>query len=127
MAPSELVTDYLAARVERDRAQERFSELEERLIKEMEADQRKTYRWQGGGRTHVLTYTQSSTTNVDEPGLRKALTAKVYDKYTVRKLDRHKMENAIDAGEVDPVVVSRFVTMTPRKAYLRYTDKEVTD
>lgn len=123
-APSELVADFLAARVERDQAEERFRELEERLIKEMEADQRKSYRWRVEGRTHTLTYTRSSTTSIDEPGLRRALTAKVFDKYTKRVLDRKRMENAIDAGEVDPVTVSRFVTQTPRKPYLKYTSKE---
>lgn len=119
-APDDLVADYLQARIERDQALERFGEAEERLMKQMEADQRKTFKWKAGGRNHSLTYVQKSSTYIDEPGLRKALTAKVFDKYTKRVLDRKAMEAAMDEGSVDPVTVSKYVTPKPQKAYLDY-------
>jgi hypothetical protein len=115
-----LVDDYLEAKAERDKAQARLDELGERLTKQMEADQRKSYRWDADGVRHSLTYVQARTTQIDERGLRRALTAKVFDRYTKKVLDRKAMENAIDAGEVDPVVVSRFVTMRPNKPHLTY-------
>jgi len=115
-----LVDDYLEAKAERDKAQARLDELGERLTKQMEADQRKSYRWNADGVRHTLTYVQAHTTQIDEQGLRKALTAKVFDRYTKRVLDRKSMENAIDAGDVDPVVVSRFVTLRPNKPHLTY-------
>lgn len=126
-APNELVADYLRARSERDAAQARVDELGERLIKQMEADQRKSFRWKADGLARAVTYVQKRTAVIDERGLRKALSAKVFDKYTVRKLDRKAMETAMDAGEVDPVTVSRFVTMKPGRAYLEYREKEETD
>jgi hypothetical protein len=119
-APDALVADYLQARIERDQALERFGEAEERLMKQMEADQRKTFRWKAGGRNHSLTYVQKSTTLIDEPGLRKALTAKVFDRYTIRKLDRKAMEEAMGDGTIDPVIVSKYVTPKPQKSYLDY-------
>lgn len=115
-----LVDDYLEARAARDQAQARLDELGDRLVKQMEADQRKSYRWDADGARHTLTYVQSHTTQIDEAGLRRALKARIFDRYTKRVLDRKAMENAIDAGEVDPVVVSRFVRLQPNKPHLTY-------
>ena len=122
-APDPLIAEYLEARVERDQAQARVDELGERLMKQMEADQRKSWRWKAGGRQHNLTYVQKSNMVIDEPGLRKALTAKVFDKYTKRVLDRKAMEEAMGDGRVDPVIVSKYVTPKPTKPYLDYRDK----
>lgn len=115
-----LLFDYMTARRERDDAQVRLDEAQERLMKQMEADQRKSYRWDNDGVRNTVTWVQSHVTRIDEKGLRKALRAKVFDKYTVRKLDRKAMETAMDAGEVDPVVVSRFVTLQPNIPHLSY-------
>ena len=93
-------------------------------MKQMEADQRKTYRWDEDGARHTLTYVQSHTTQIDEPGLRRALRAKTFDRYTKRVLDRRAMEKAMDAGDIDPVVVSRFVTLRPNKPHLKYTETD---
>ena len=125
--PNDLVAEYLRARTERDTAQAHLDEAQARLIKQMEADQRKSFKWTSDGRQRNLTYVVKRTTVVDEPGLRKALTAKIYDRYTKRILDRRAMERAMDAGDVDPVTVSRFVSMKPHNPYLDYREKEVTE
>jgi hypothetical protein len=121
-APNELITEYLSARAERDQAQARLDDLQDRLIKQMEADQRKSWRWDAEGVRHNLTYVQSHTTVINEAGLRRALTAKVYDRYTKRVLDRRAMEAAMAAGEVDKVTVSPFVELRPNKPYLTYKE-----
>lgn len=123
--PNELVADFLRARTLRDKAQADFDEAQARLMKQMEADQRKTFKWDAEGVHHNLTFVQQSMTVIDEPGLRKALTAKVFDKYTTRTLNRKAMERAMDEGKVDPITVSRFVTQRPKKPFLSYTEKEV--
>jgi hypothetical protein len=125
--PNELVGEFLQARAERDKAQERLDWAQSRLMKQMEADQRKTFKWSAEGMVHNLTYVSQRTTVIDEPGLRKALTAKIFDRYTKRVLDRKAMESAMDSGAVDPVTVSRFVTQVPKKPYLTYTEKEVAE
>ena len=122
-----LVDDYLEARAERDKAQARLDELGERLTKQMEADQRKSYRWDADGARHTLTYVRSHTTQIDERGLRKALRAKVFDRYTKRVLDRKKMEDAMGTGAVDPVTVSQFVSQKPQRPYLEYREREITE
>ena len=125
--PDPLVGEYLVARVERDKAQAKLDEIQSRLMKQMEADQRKSYRWQADGRAFGVTYVQAHTTVIDESGLRKALGAKAFDRYTVRKLDRKAMEKAMDEGKVDPITVSRYVTLKPNHPHLSLVEKEVTD
>jgi len=120
----DLVADYLVAKAQAQKANELLEELTQRLIKQMEADQRKTIIWRFGTEIRTLTHVQGHTTYIDEAGLRKALTAKVFDKYTVRKLDRKKMETAMDTGEVEAKVVAPYVTMRPNKPFLKYTVKE---
>lgn len=120
-----LVDDYLEAKAERDKAQARLDELSERLTKQMEADQRKSYRWDADGAKHTLTYVQSHVIEIDERGLRKALRAKVFDRYTKRVLDRKAMEAAMDSGEVDQVTVRQYVHLRPNKPHLTYSARVV--
>lgn len=115
-----LLFDYMAARRARDDAQIALDEVQDRLIKQMEADQRKSYRWDHDGVRNTVTFVQSHVTRIDEKGLRKALRAKIFDRYTKKVLDRKAMEAAMDAGEVDPLVVSRFVTLQPNIPHLSY-------
>ena len=97
------------------------------LMKQMEADQRKSYKWTADGMSHSVSYTQGHTTVIDERGLRRALGAKVFDRYTVRKLERRAMEKAMDSGEIDPITVSRYVTLKPNKPHLSLIEKEVAE
>jgi hypothetical protein len=122
--PDPLVAEYLQAKQRYENAKADYEEYQRRLIKQMEADQRKYFRWTEDGLTHKLTFVQQHVTHIDEPGLRKALTAKVFDRYTKRVLDRRAMELAMDSGTVDPITVSRFVTQVPKKPFLSYTEKE---
>jgi hypothetical protein len=125
--PDELVSMYLAAKAEYEYAKTKYDDLTEALTKQMVADQRKSYRWSDGDLVHKLTFVQQHTTYIDEPGLRKALTAKVYDRYTKRTLDRRAMELAMDTGDVDPILVARFVTTRPKKPFLSYNEREITE
>lgn len=120
-----LVDDYLAAKVRYENAKADYEELQARLVKQMEADQRKSFRWTEDGTRYNLTYVQGHTTLIDEAGLRRAMTAKVFDRYTKRVLDRPKMEAALDSGAVDKKLVARFVTLRPNKPHLAYKATEV--
>lgn len=74
-----------------------------------------------------VTYTAPVSVTIDEKGLRRALTAKVYDKYTVKKLNRAAMEDAMSNGVIDPMVVSKYITEKPSQPYLRFSEKVDTD
>lgn len=121
---TEVLAWYLQAREDADLANERLKTAERHLLKHMEDRQHKTVRLNDGTRTFTATYTQRMTNQIDEKGLRKALRAKVYDKYTVRKLDRKALERAMTDGEVDPIVVARFVAQVPGETYLTYRVKD---
>lgn len=74
-----------------------------------------------------FTYVKRSSPVLDEKGLRKALTAKVFDKYTVKKLDRAALEAAMDRGEINAMVVLPFVQMKDGNPYIKYTENKDTD
>ena len=119
--------DYLAAKSAVDQAQRHLEEVQAKLIEQMSEEHIKSLKVANGSRQCSVTYVQTTSYEVDEKGLRRALTAKVYDRYTTRKLDRKALEKAMGDGEVDPMVVARFVAEKHGKPYLRYTEKDLTD
>ena len=79
---------------------------------------------ENGDFKYHATYVQTRTPIVDEKGLRKALGAKRYDQFTVKKLDRKAMERAMDAGELDTSTVAKFVTEKLSTPYLKFSVSE---
>jgi len=122
-----LLREYIDAKKALDLAQNRLKKAQAVLLDQMAHDHQKSYRWTKEGRTYGVTYVRAERVEVDEKALRKALTAKVFDKYTVRKLDRKAMEAAIDTGDIDPMVVAKHVLTKPGEPYLRYSEKEIED
>lgn len=93
----------------------------------MKHKQVKTAYVSAGGVKFSATYTQRTTNQINEQGLRKALGARVYDKFTTKKLDRKALETAMTDGVVDPMIVAKFVDQVPGKIYLTYRAKEEAD
>ena len=123
-----VLQEYLDAKKAHDLAGQRLKQAEAALLVRMQEKHQKSYKHtQPDGSTTTVTYVQRNTVEIDEKGLRRALTAKVFDKYTVKKLDRKAMEAAMDTGAVDPMTVARFVTEKPSQPYLKYTYKEGND
>jgi len=118
---------YRNAKVDADQAISRLEDAEAKLLKVLEAKQRKTVTDKRDGLVFSATYTQRSTTQINEAGLRKALGARVFDKYTIKKLDRKAMEKAMEEGVVDPTTVAQYVEQVPGKTFLTYRVKEETD
>ncbi len=117
--------EYIAARSAFDQAKRHLDEVQAKLIEQMQLEQtKKLQAADANGPVRSVTYVQNTTYEIDQKGLRRALTAKVFDRYTTKTLDRKALERAMSDGEVDPMVVARFVTEKPGKPYLRYTEKE---
>lgn len=91
---------------------------------------------------HVMGDQKTSTTTVDgyrvtvtkveavvlvteEDPLKKRLGARLWDRVTVKKLDKSKLEDAIARGEVDPTVVAQCSKEVPRKPYVKLTEKKL--
>ena len=119
-----LIEAYEKAREDVDRANARLRGVEAAILDYMEEHQRKTIAVAKDGKQFTATYTQRTTNKIDEKGLRRALSARVYDKYTTKKLDKKKLETALSDGEVDPTVVARFVEQVPGARYLTYRVKD---
>lgn len=89
----------------------------------LEAQELKSTSTEVDGVKYTTTVTARTTTSFDEAGLKKALGAKAYNKLTKPSLDRIKLTEAIDKGEVDPAVVSRFTTINNGARSVRLTRK----
>lgn len=123
----EALLNYIDAKRDADQANSRLTNAEAKLLGLMETKQRKTLGYTIDGTKFTATYTQRTTNQINETGLRKALTAKVFDKFTVKKLDRKALEKAMSDGDVDPLIVAKFVDQVPGKTYLTYRAKDETE
>jgi len=121
-AADPVLEEYLDAKAELARVSKRYELAQSALLEQMEAKHQKSYKWSKGGLTRQVTYVRGERSVIDEKGLRKALTAKVFDKFTEKKLIRKKLEEAMNEGLVDPMVVAQHVTTQPTSGYLRYTE-----
>lgn len=122
-----VLSEYLDARAHADIAQQRLKNATDALTAEMAEHHQKSLSITRDGIKRTVTYTTRSIFKVDEPGLRKALTAKIYDKYTTKKLDQKALEDAMGTGAVDPMVVSKYITTNTSAAYLRFSEKVESD
>ena len=123
----DLLRRYAEARRAEEEAHNSRLLVEEELMASMVKDQRKSTEVEDGGKRYRVTYVQGETSSVNEDGLRKALGAVTFRKYTVQRLDKKKLEDAMDSGDLDPVLVGQFVTVKPSKPFLRFTIKEEGD
>jgi hypothetical protein len=119
------LSEYLAAKAAVDQANERLEKATRVLTERMEREHRKTYTLESGDRKATVTYTVRRTPVIDEAGLRKALRAPVFDKLTVRKLDRSKLEMAMSLGDVDPMIVAKYTAFRASEPFLTYRESEV--
>lgn len=117
-----LLDDFLRAKADADRANARLRAVEHLLMDHMERNQVKSAVVEDSDLVHRVTFVQRDVIKIDEKGLRRALKAKVYDQYTVKKLDRKALEGAMERGEVDPMIVSQYATVEKSSPYLRYTE-----
>lgn len=117
----DLLNRLILARQNMRQIQDEITELEGDLIKFMETNQRKSVSAKVGTMDHRVTYVRSKRVKVDEKGLKKALGARLFNKFTVTKLDTKKLESGLDEGLVAPEAVSPYITEELSNPYLRYS------
>lgn len=120
----DLIGEYADAKAAVEQAHRKLSAVTAELTAWMQAMGRKTLKASRDGYLMQATYTQQTTVKIDETGLRKKLGAKEFDRYTVRKLDRKRFEEALDAGEIDAVKVIPFVTTKKSDPFIKFTVRE---
>jgi hypothetical protein len=118
------VADYVKARELEDRAHEARLKAEARLEEILAEEELKTSSIQKDGVKYTVTVAAPRTTvSYDEAGLKKALGAKTFAKLSVSKLDKAKLEAAVQEGEVDSRIVAQHATVSTGARSVRLTRK----
>lgn len=121
---ADLTERLVIARQNHEQAKNAVEETEREIINLLESYQQKSTEAITSLGTYQLTYVRPTRVKVDEAGLRKSLGAKVYDRYTVPRLDRKKLEGALEAEEVDVNQVSPYISEEVGSPYLRITERK---
>lgn len=103
----ELAREYAQVKADLDDLQERKRELQSQLIAVFR--ERKRRRVQVGFTDEydaTATLVEPSRVQVDEDRLKRALGSDVWRRVSTPKLDRDKLEQAINSGEVDASIVA---------------------
>jgi len=107
-------------------AQDEEKAARKAVVAHLEETGKTTADLEDGDVVYNFRVSRRTTTAIDEKGLRKALGARVFDKFTERKLNRKKLEDAIDQGAVDQLVVAQYVEAKKSEPFLTFTAKDRT-
>ncbi len=114
------IETYRIAKQLAERAQADVEEARDMLVYELEKAGAKSHTYEG----HRATVVKTSSYAFNESGLKKALGARVFNKMTTAKLDKKKLEAAMEAGDVDPRIVATYATEREGAAHIRLTESK---
>ena len=117
-----LVVQLDDARREKDALDKRIKELQSTILDNF-GDQKTVTVDTADGRTLKATRVQNVRTSIDDLALKAAVTAPLWNKITVRTLDKTKVEAFIGSGELDPSIVAQCSTETPSSPFIKITDR----
>lgn len=124
---TELTGAVLAARAAKNRlidAQLEYDQAEARLVEVLRENERKSTTVSDGDKMIKATVTQRENVKVDEPALRKAVGAKVFDGLCTKKLSNTLLREAVSEGVVDAIVVAQHSQVSLGKAYITFSQPE---
>jgi hypothetical protein len=127
---SDMLGAVLAAQVAKDRmieAEESFKKAQARLVEMIKEKDQKSTSVRAGNTIIKATVVQAEQVKIDEPGLRKALGAKVYDDLCVKKIDKNKLREAVTEKKVDAVVVAQHTEVSLGSAYIKFSETKEID
>lgn len=119
----EAIRETRRAKVELEKAEARFKEQQASLIKIIEATGEDHVVVADDGREVQARIRSNELLKFNEAGLKKALGARAFNKLTKpAQLDRKKLEEAIVAGEVDPVLVAQYSETKLTSPYIQFSE-----
>lgn len=121
------LSEYIEAKKNAAEADARLQQAAKALIDKMTREERKTMSTRDGGKQYRVTYVQNMRTEIDEPGLKKAMGAVPFRKVCKQVVDRKLLEEALDEGTADKHVVAQFIKEVPSKPFLKYTEGQLSD
>jgi hypothetical protein len=95
---------------------------EEELAESLRVAGQKTISLTEGDKVQRATYVQNETIKIDEAGLKKSVSVKVWNRLTDRKVNRDKLKTAIADGELSQELASAFLSVQKSKPYIRYSE-----
>ncbi len=119
--------EFIEAKQAMEDAQRRLELAQQNLVERMTREQRKTFVKTTDGKVYRATYVQAIRTQVNEEGLKKAIGAVRFRKVSKQVLDKRLLEEALEAGTIDPVVVGQFVTEVPNRPSIRLSEGKLID
>ena len=122
-----LVASYAEFQQQAEEAANRANQVKKALVEAMVEDQVKTHEVEDGGKIYRATFLQAVTAVVDENGLRQELGDEVVDEYCKKVLDKKALEDAMEAGKVDPFKVGKHVTERKNQPSVRFTVRAADD
>lgn len=93
--------------------------LQSKIISFLEENESSTVEWELNGRPSKATVVYSSVLKFDEDGLSEALTARMWNEISTRKLDQKKLEDKVARGSIDPTLVADHSDEVPRSPYIK--------
>jgi len=119
---TEWTLEFEAAKQAESAAIERRQDAQDRVSRLLEQLGAKTRTLEDGDRKVKVTRSTSDyVANVDEKGLKKAVGAKVWRLITDVKLSQPKLKSAIENGEVDALVASKYLEVKQKKPTITVT------
>ena len=118
----DLLDEFIETKRSAEEATRRLKMVEEQLLKSMELTSEKTKVKKDGGKYYRATYVRNTQTKVNEDQLKEQLGEEKYAELCDLKLNKKKLEEAANTGEVPLTVVAAVVTEVPGKPYIRYTE-----
>lgn len=117
-----VLAEYLDARKAKEEAERKFRLAEDELLGNMRALSDKTRTLTDGGKVYRATYVQTNQTKVDEEALQKKIGKIAYRKLCDLKINKRKIEEAMNNGDLPVEVIGPLVTEVPGKPYIRYSE-----
>lgn len=118
----ELADRYVTAKIVEEDAVNTRKLLEEELVQALAEAGLKTTTVVDGDKQYKMTFVANDRVSLDEEGLKKALPAKLWKRVTKEVLDRKKLEDAVNSGEVTPEIVGAYTSVSRTKPYIRFTE-----
>lgn len=119
----DLLDDYLDAKAEYENAKERLDKLTAEIANDMINHSIKSEIWSTTNRGDFnVTVVQSETMKFDENSLLKEMGKRAFSRIANLKLDKKKLEAAINDGTVDAGLVARNAIISRNTPYIRVTE-----
>jgi transcriptional antiterminator Rof (Rho-off) len=119
MALDDMVAEWQVAKATLEAAKERYDKITNDIAQQMLVEGVKSDLVHVHGTDYKVTVVQSETLKVDEDSLVKALGKRMYNKVSVRKVDKKMLELAIKDGEISPQAVANSMVISKSTPYIR--------